>query len=121
MEFKKQTVVIKGQRLNDPTVVEESKEAYVGVCTGLAYRQDVEVDGSSFYVLMHLQSGYCFPCYPDTEAQVRAWLEKVADLVPNRWDCDLPTYLEMIKTIPGLKKAVYDAFNEVMTPAESDK
>lgn len=65
-------------------------EATVAVGTGLAYHGDIS--GEPVYVLTHVNSGYrVSDLSMQTEAEIQAWLSRVADLDPDRWNSDLST------------------------------
>jgi hypothetical protein len=83
IEYEKQVIHVYG--VNGEMYV---TEAMVGVGTGLAYHQ--LVSGKGVYALTHVQSGYGIgELTLPTEAEIQAFLERVAALRRDRWQVDL--------------------------------
>lgn len=83
LEYQKQTIEL---ACADDRVV--TIEAMVGVGTGLAYHP--VVSKPELYTLTHVPTGYAITeLTMPTELEIQAFLEKVADLDPNRWQIGL--------------------------------
>lgn len=88
MKFEQQTITIKNEHGNTITI-----DAMVGIATGLAYHHLAWADGTidtTTWILSHVPSGMRLADYgvPQEEA-AQEWLEKVASIFSDRWNCDL--------------------------------
>jgi hypothetical protein len=95
MTFPQQTITIRDINAGTRQVT-----AWIGEGTGLAYLQTLDTDGNLMkdtYNLMHILSGYALPHHVSTEAEAQTFLEKVACIFPDRWNCDLRTITKRLR------------------------
>jgi hypothetical protein len=65
---------------------------WTGEGTGLAYVQSLDTDGKLLkdtYNLMHASSGYALPYLVNSPEEAQTYLEKVANIFADKWNCKL--------------------------------
>jgi hypothetical protein len=91
MNFLEKTVTIKDSNVETHT---RQARVWIGEGTGLAYVQTLDIHHhlmKDTYNLTHVASGYAIPYRVNTPEEAQMFLEKVASIFEDRWNCDLRT------------------------------
>lgn len=113
MQFTEKTLTIKDGKTGKRQVT-----AWQGENTGLAYVQSVGQSGKPLketYNLTHVSSGYALPYTVSTVEEAQTYLEKVANIFEDRWNCKLSVIKKRIdlSLLAQVELAHYDSIDHM--------